>query len=81
MINRIIVNNNSCRCWFQYEEYIEQFKEIHKESESLKSIGLSTNDIKKDIQSMEDEKEQLAKRIERVKRKVHIFLSISVLFF
>lgn len=47
-----------------------EFKEIHKQSEMLKTSGFNTSDIKKDIASMEDEKEQLAKRVERLKRKV-----------
>ena len=47
-----------------------EFKEIHKQSELLKTSGFNTSEIKKDIASMDDEKEQLTKRVERLKRKV-----------
>ncbi|XP_074658114.1 intraflagellar transport protein 81 homolog [Tubulanus polymorphus] len=54
----------------QYEDHMEQFKDLHKRSEELKKNGLSTGDIKKDIASMEEEKEHLLKRVERLKKKV-----------
>ncbi|XP_035693402.1 intraflagellar transport protein 81 homolog isoform X1 [Branchiostoma floridae] len=57
-------------CNQQYEELVEQFKELHKEFTELKKSGFSTSDIKKDIQSMEEEKEQVVRRIERLKKKV-----------
>ena len=49
---------------------MEAFKELHKQAETLKNSGFSTTEIRKDISNMEDEKEQLHKRIERLKRKV-----------
>ena len=55
---------------FQYEEQIAAFKDIHKEAEDLRKSGFNTADIKKDIASMEDEKEHVIKRTERLKRKV-----------
>lgn len=51
---------------------MDQFKDLHKEAEGLKNAGYNTGEIKKDISNMEDEKEQLIKRVERLKRKVHI---------
>lgn len=54
----------------QYEELIENFKELHKQAETLKNSGYNTAEIRKDISNMEDEKEQLIKRVERLKRKV-----------
>ncbi|KAL4220507.1 Intraflagellar transport protein 81 [Mactra antiquata] len=54
----------------QYEELIENFKELHKQAENLKNSGYNTAEIRKDISNMEDEKEQLIKRVERLKRKV-----------
>ena len=47
-----------------------EFKESHKTHEALKNSGFNTTDIKKDISSMEEEREQLVKRIDRLKRKV-----------
>ncbi|GFR67031.1 intraflagellar transport protein 81-like protein [Elysia marginata] len=56
--------------YIQYEELMEQFKELHKQSEHLKNSGFNTGEIRKDITNMEEEKEQLLKRIERLRRKV-----------
>ncbi|XP_050404861.1 intraflagellar transport protein 81 homolog [Patella vulgata] len=54
----------------QYEDLMEQFKELHKQSETLKGSSFNTSEIRKDIVNMEEEKEQLNKRIERLRRKV-----------
>lgn len=54
----------------QYEALIDDFKEVHKSHETLKSSGFNTADLKNDIASMEEEKDQLNKRVERLKRKV-----------
>ncbi|GFO11516.1 intraflagellar transport protein 81-like protein [Plakobranchus ocellatus] len=56
--------------YIQYEELMEQFKDLHKQSEHLKNSGFNTGEIRKDITNMEEEKEQLLKRIERLRRKV-----------
>ncbi|XP_059177446.1 intraflagellar transport protein 81 homolog [Physella acuta] len=56
--------------YMQYEELMEQFKELHKQFDQLKNSGFSTSEIRKDIANMEEEKEQLIKRIERLRRKV-----------
>lgn len=49
---------------------MEKFKEAHKDHSALTSSSFSTADIKKDIENMEEEKEQITKRVERVKKKV-----------
>ncbi|NXI30188.1 IFT81 protein, partial [Sterrhoptilus dennistouni] len=54
----------------QYEELMEAFKNLHKEHEQLKISGLSTAEIRRDISAMEEEKNQLAKRVERLKKRV-----------
>ncbi|XP_004910569.1 intraflagellar transport protein 81 homolog [Xenopus tropicalis] len=54
----------------QYEELMENFKMIHKECEQLKSSGFSTAEIRRDISAMEEEKDQLIKRVERLKKRV-----------
>lgn len=54
----------------QYERLIEEFKLVHKQAETLKMSGFNTGDIKKDISSMEEEKDQLIRRVERLKKKV-----------
>lgn len=53
-----------------YLELMEQFKDLHKTVDQLRTSGLSTGEIKKDIVNMEDEKEQLQKRIDRMQKKV-----------
>ncbi|GAB1598445.1 intraflagellar transport protein 81 homolog [Argonauta hians] len=54
----------------QYQAYIEQFKEWHKHSKQLKDSSFNTSEIRRDISQMEEEKEQLLKRINRLKHKV-----------
>ncbi|XP_032328114.1 intraflagellar transport protein 81 homolog isoform X2 [Camelus ferus] len=54
----------------QYEELMEAFKTLHKECEQLKASGFSTAEIRRDISAMEEEKDQLIKRVERLKKRV-----------
>jgi intraflagellar transport protein 81 len=54
----------------QYEQLLLSFKESHRQMTTLKASSFNTTDIKKDIASMEDEKDQLIKRVDRLKRKV-----------
>ncbi|XP_018412221.1 PREDICTED: intraflagellar transport protein 81 homolog [Nanorana parkeri] len=54
----------------QYEELMENFKTLHKDCEQLKSSGFSTAEIRRDITAMEEEKDQLMKRVERLKKRV-----------
>lgn len=57
----------------QYEHAIEDFKRAHRENDELKQqlgANLSPADIRREIQAMEEEREQLQKRVERQKQKV-----------
>ncbi|XP_037338449.2 intraflagellar transport protein 81 homolog [Pungitius pungitius] len=54
----------------QYEELVEGFKTYHKECELLRTSGFSTAEIRRDIGAMEEEKDQLIKRVERLKKRV-----------
>uniref|UniRef100_A0A5G2R5B3 Intraflagellar transport protein 81 homolog n=1 Tax=Sus scrofa TaxID=9823 RepID=A0A5G2R5B3_PIG len=54
----------------QYEDLMEGFKTLHKECEQLKTSGFSTAEIRRDISAMEEEKDQLIKRVERLKKRV-----------
>ncbi|XP_072244637.1 intraflagellar transport protein 81 homolog [Leuresthes tenuis] len=56
--------------YHQYEELVEGFKTYHKECEQLRTSGFSTAEIRRDISAMEEEKDQLIKRVERLKRRV-----------
>ncbi|XP_040010511.1 intraflagellar transport protein 81 homolog isoform X2 [Xiphias gladius] len=56
--------------YHQYEELVEGFKTYHKECEQLRSSGFSTAEIRRDISAMEEEKDQLIKRVERLKKRV-----------
>ncbi|KAL3848360.1 hypothetical protein ACJMK2_019225 [Sinanodonta woodiana] len=68
--SEIMAEDQIPELYVQYEELIEQFKVLHKQAETLKSSGYNITEIRKDISNMEDEKEQLIKRVERLKRKV-----------
>ncbi|KFP63035.1 Intraflagellar transport protein 81 [Cariama cristata] len=54
----------------QYEELMEAFKNLHKEYEQLKTSASSTAEIRRDIGAMEGEKDQLIKRVDRLKKRV-----------
>ncbi|XP_068230834.1 intraflagellar transport protein 81 homolog [Palaemon carinicauda] len=54
----------------KYEDLIEQFKTIHREYEALKNSGFSTVELRKDISAMEEERDLVHRRIERMKQKV-----------
>ncbi|XP_040897999.1 intraflagellar transport protein 81 homolog isoform X2 [Toxotes jaculatrix] len=56
--------------YHQYEELVEGFKTYHKECEQLRTSGFSTAEIRRDISVMEEEKDQLIKRVERLKKRV-----------
>ncbi|XP_029960578.1 intraflagellar transport protein 81 homolog [Salarias fasciatus] len=56
--------------YHQYEELVEEFKAYHKECEHLRTSGFSTAEIRRDISAMEEEKDQLIKRVERLKKRV-----------
>ena len=51
---------------------LEEFKEVHKATDKLKSNQYTAADIKKDIKQMEQENEQLTKTIERKKARVSL---------
>ena len=63
----------------QYEDLIEQFKNVHKECETIKNSGYSTAELRKDIEEMEKEKEIVQKRIERMQRKVEGMPNLDVM--
>ncbi|KAB5567243.1 hypothetical protein PHYPO_G00230570 [Pangasianodon hypophthalmus] len=54
----------------QYEELVEVFKNYHKECEQLRNFGFSAAEIRRDIAAMEEEKDQLIKRVERLRKRV-----------
>ncbi|KAK5871699.1 hypothetical protein PBY51_004562 [Eleginops maclovinus] len=61
-----VINDTS----HQYEELVESFKTYHKECELLRTSGFSTAEIRRDISAMEEEKDQLIKRVDRLKKRV-----------
>ncbi|XP_063692806.1 LOW QUALITY PROTEIN: intraflagellar transport protein 81 homolog [Bolinopsis microptera] len=63
----------------EYIELLEEFKTVHKATDKLKSNQYTAADIKKDIQQMEQENEQLTKTIERKKARVESMLNINEL--
>ncbi|KAF6779143.1 Intraflagellar transport protein 81 [Paragonimus kellicotti] len=69
-----------CSLFRQYTKLIESFKVAHRKLDSLKSVGLSTSEVKKDISLMQDEKGQLQKRVGRVKKKLEAFPTSAKMF-
>ena len=60
---------------WQYELLIEEFKQTHKQFDASQNANEAVSDLRKDLQSMEDDREVLIRRIERTRRKViHIKL-------
>ncbi|UYV79421.1 IFT81 [Cordylochernes scorpioides] len=53
----------------QYEGLMEQFKEVHRAHEVASGHGQSTAEIRRDIAHMEEEREALTKRVERLARR------------
>ena len=49
---------------------MQQFKETHRNFDHLTSTQHTTADLKKEIEQMEEEKEQIIKRLERVNKRV-----------
>jgi intraflagellar transport protein 81 len=54
----------------QYEALMGDFKETHKNYDHLMTTQHTTADLKVEIEKMEEEKEQIVKRLERVKKRV-----------
>lgn len=54
----------------QYERSIEEFKVAHANAEMAKKSISSVQEIQKDIKSMEEEKEQVLRKLEQIKRRV-----------
>lgn len=54
----------------QYENLIEEFKLIHKETETAKNSGYSVGELKSDMEAMEKEREIVLNRIQQIQRKV-----------
>ncbi|KAF5399607.1 Intraflagellar transport protein 81 [Paragonimus heterotremus] len=69
-----------CSLFRQYTTLIESFKDAHRKLDSLKTGGLSTSEVKRDISLMQDEKSQLQKRVERVKKKLETFPTSAKMF-
>lgn len=53
----------------KYVSILEEFATAHKALDALQNSGFSTADVKKDITMMEQERDQLLRRIDRVRKK------------
>ncbi len=56
-----------------YLDMLEHFKELHKAVEYERSSEYNTSEVRRDIQSMEEESKQLERQIERLQRRVESF--------
>ncbi|OQR68190.1 intraflagellar transport protein 81-like [Tropilaelaps mercedesae] len=54
----------------EYEKLMDQFKVAHKEYEALSKSVQSSKEIQKDMEHMEEERQQLGRKMDRVKRRV-----------
>ncbi|TPX60824.1 hypothetical protein PhCBS80983_g01510 [Powellomyces hirtus] len=54
----------------QVEELQEQFKDTHKAVDGVRGSGNSAALIKKDIQQLEDEKQQVQSKIQKIRKRV-----------
>ncbi|KAM3176758.1 hypothetical protein ACTXT7_005882 [Hymenolepis weldensis] len=63
------------KLYSEHEALIEAFKNTHKQLETIKHGSLSTCEVKNDITVMQEEKDQLLRRINRMKMKVENFPS------
>ena len=64
----------------QYLELVEEFKSVHKATDKLKNTQYTAADIKRDIQQMEQEHEQILKTIERKKSRVSPYVNSNLDF-
>ena len=55
---------------FQYDELMEEFKEVHRAYKEMTSTPHTIEDLRRDIKQLEDEKETLHKRLERQKTRI-----------
>jgi len=55
--------------WEEYLELIERFKEIHSSVNEQRKQGPDTEGVRADIRSMEEERKQIEKRVERAETK------------
>lgn len=63
----------------QYEFLIEEFKQRHKQFDASQMVNDTVTDLRKDLQSMEDDREVLIRRIERTQRKVSTTIFVSTI--
>ena len=56
----------------QYKELQAQFKETHKMLDKLRSNRFEPGEIKREIQQLEEEKEQLNTKITKIKQRVQV---------
>lgn len=63
--------------WTHYEELLAHFKNIHKEYTEFKKQSNGTGEIRKDIKTMEDEKENLTKKVARFQKKVETMPNVG----
>nr|CDS28389.2 intraflagellar transport protein 81 [Hymenolepis microstoma] len=61
------------KLYLEHEFLMEAFKKAHKQLESIKSESFSTCEVKNDIAIMQEEKDQLLRRINRMKKKLEMF--------
>ena len=62
-------DENMNTAWDEYLELIARFKEIHSSVTEQRKQGPNTEGVRNDIRSMEEERKQIEKRVERAENK------------
>lgn len=65
----MLTNDQLASVHSKYSELMDNFKEVHKEVEEFRKSEFSMSDIKRDITLMDTEKDQLSKRIDRLRKQ------------
>ena len=63
----------------EYLELIERFKEIHSSVTEQRSQGPDTESVRADIRSMEEERKQISKRVEKAEQKARATANFDAL--
>eukprot|EP01112_Ceratiomyxa_fruticulosa_P010624 TRINITY_DN2819_c0_g1_i1.p1 TRINITY_DN2819_c0_g1~~TRINITY_DN2819_c0_g1_i1.p1 ORF type:complete len:260 (-),score=47.84 TRINITY_DN2819_c0_g1_i1:86-865(-) len=56
--------------YIQYKDKQDEFKEVHKIVDKIRSSGFEPDALKREVSKLEEEKAQLMERIDRIRRKV-----------
>lgn len=56
-----------------YQDMVEHFKDLHKAVEMERSSEYNTAEVRRDIEAMEEERKQLERQLDRLRRRIQTF--------